>query len=65
MVMDLAYSSVQKILPYDKDLRQLCNTWIQHHLTTEQMATCVESCQEWLKYFANDPNFFDTIISCN
>ncbi len=45
-VMDLAYHSVQKILHDDLDWRRCCCTWVQHHLTVEQRATRVESCQK-------------------
>ncbi len=64
-VMDLLYGSVQKILHNNLVLRQHCSTWVPHHLTTEQLVTRVESYQEWLECFADQPNFFNNVVIYN
>ncbi len=63
--MDMTYDSVQKILSDNLDLKQCWCNWLPHHLTAEQIGTRVESCQEWLYYFARNPTFFNNAISCD
>ena len=62
-VVDVSTGAVHQILHESLNMRKVCARWVPKMLTPEQKQARVDTCEELLELFHEDPNFLDRLVT--